>query len=279
MGLLDGKVAIITGAGNGIGRATARLFAREGGRIVVNDLGCDRHGVGADRTAADRVTAEIRGAGGTAIANYETVTSADGAQAMIKAAVAAYGGVDILVNCAGILRDKTLLKTTEEMWHAVLAVHLTGTFLCTQAAAAQMKSHGGRIVNTVSVSGMLGNFSQANTAAATAGVYGLTRTAAIELQRYGITVNAVSPIAKTRMTADLPMFERLESLTPEHVAPVYLFLASDLCGDRTGHVLAVAGGKISSYKVSESSGLFKEGAEGVWKADEIADHWDALVKG
>jgi NAD(P)-dependent dehydrogenase (short-subunit alcohol dehydrogenase family) len=176
------------------------------------------------------------------------------------------------------LRDKTLLKMDVEMWDAVIDVHLKGTFLCTQAAATHMKAQGGRIVNTTSVSGMLGNFGQANYAAAKAGIYGLTRTASIELQRYGITVNAVAPIAKTRMTHDLPMFEKVETLTPEHVAPAHLFFASDLCGDRTGHVLAVAGGKLSVYRVVESAGKFKETDEGIWSAAQIAEHWDGINK-
>ena len=176
--------------------------------------------------------------------SYDTVATPEGAAKIVKTAVDAFGRVDILVNNAGILRDKTLLKMDEAMWDAVIAVHLKGTFLCTQAAAKQMVAQGGggRIVNTTSVSGMLGNFGQANYAAAKAGIYGLTRTAAIELQKHRITVNAIAPIAKTRMTEDLPMFQSAgDTLTPEHVAPAALFLASDLCADKTGNVLAVAG--------------------------------------
>jgi NAD(P)-dependent dehydrogenase (short-subunit alcohol dehydrogenase family) len=188
--------------------------------------------------------------------------------------------VDVLVNNAGILRDKTLLKMDEAMWDAVIAVHLKGTFLCTQAAAKQMVAQGGggRVVNTTSVSGMLGNFGQANYAAAKAGIYGFTRTAAIELQKQRITVNAIAPIAKTRMTEDLPMFQTAgETLTPDHIAPAALFLASDLCRDQTGHVLAVAGSQMYIYKVVQSHGKFKDEGE-VWTAQEIADHWDAISK-
>ncbi|MBM4360737.1 MAG: SDR family oxidoreductase, partial [Deltaproteobacteria bacterium] len=150
---------------------------------------------------------------------------------------------------------------------------------CTQAAAKQMTSQGegGRIVNTTSVSGMLGNFGQANYAAAKAGIYGLTRTSAIELQKHRITVNAIAPIAKTRMTEDLPMFQGIDSLTPEHVAPAALFLGSPLCADRTGHVLAVSGSRMYAYKVVESKGKFKDG-NAIWSADEIAENWDAIVK-
>jgi NAD(P)-dependent dehydrogenase (short-subunit alcohol dehydrogenase family) len=267
MGLLSGKSAVITGAGNGIGRATALLFAREGASVVVNDLGGSRAGEGGAASPADAVVAEIRAAGGTAIAS--------------DAAVKAHGKLDVLINNAGILRDKTLLKMELAQWDAVLDVHLKGTFLCTQAAAAQMKEQGsGRIVNTTSVSGLLGNFGQANYSAAKAGIYGLTRTSSIELQRYGITVNAVAPIAKTRMTEDLPMMAKIaDTLSPEHVAPAHLFLASDLCGERTGIVLAVAGARMSIYKVVESAGQFKEADGGVWTAAEIEQHFDAIAKG
>ncbi|MFT3770765.1 MAG: SDR family NAD(P)-dependent oxidoreductase [Minicystis sp.] len=280
MGLLDGKVAIITGAGGGIGRAEALLFAREGAKVVVNDLGGARDGTGAGDAAASKVVDEIKAAGGTAVASFDSVATAEGAAAIVKTAVDAFGRVDVLVNNAGILRDKTLLKMDEGMWDLVVAVHLKGTFLCTQAAAKQMvaQGEGGRIVNTTSVSGMLGNFGQANYAAAKAGIYGFTRTAAIELQKQRITVNAVAPIAKTRMTEDLPMFQTTgDSLTPEHIAPAALFLGSDLCGDRTGHVLAVAGAQMYIYKVVQSAGKFKD-ENGVWTAQEIADNWDSIAK-
>jgi NAD(P)-dependent dehydrogenase (short-subunit alcohol dehydrogenase family) len=281
MGLLDGKSAVITGAGHGIGRATALLFAREGARVVVNDLGSSRSGEGEEHAAADAVVAEIRAAGGSAVASYDSVATPAGAKAIIDTALREHGRIDVLVNNAGILRDKTLLKLTPADWHAVLEVHLTGTFLCTQAAAEHLKEQkSGRIVNTTSVSGLLGNFGQSNYAAAKAGIYGLTRTASIELQRYGITVNAVAPIAKTRMTDDLPMFAKIaDTLAPEHVAPAHLFLASDLCGERTGIVLAVAGARLSLYKVVESAGRFKEGEGGVWTAEEIGQHFDAIAKG
>jgi NAD(P)-dependent dehydrogenase (short-subunit alcohol dehydrogenase family) len=197
----------------------------------------------------------------------------------VASAVDHFGRLDILVNNAGILRDKTLLKMTDDLWDPVIAVHLGGTFLCTQAAARYLvkQNQGGRIVNTTSVSGMLGNFGQTNYAAAKAGIYGFTRTAAIELQKHHITVNALAPVAKTRLTEDLPMFQGLDSLTPEHVAPAALFLASDLCGDRTGVVLAVSGSRMHIYKVVESKGRFKD-ENAPWTAAEIAEHWDAIAK-
>lgn len=280
MGLLDGKVAIITGSGGGIGRAEALLFAKEGAKVVVNDVGGARDGSGASHNMADAIVAEIEAAGGKAIANYDSVASVEGANALVKAAVDAFGRLDILVNNAGILRDKSLLKMDEAMWDDVVAVHLKGSFLCTQAAARQMVAQGGggRIVNTTSLSGMLGNFGQANYSAAKAGIYGLTRTSSIELQKHRITVNAIAPIAKTRMTEDLPMMQGVSTMSPEHIAPAALFLASDLAADRTGHVLAVAGARMYVYKVVESAGKFKESDDGIWTAQEIADNWAAITK-
>jgi len=280
MGQVEGKVVLVTGAGGGIGRAEALLFAREGAKIVVNDVGGARDGSGSGDAAASKVVEEIRAAGGEAVANFDSVSSPEGVERLMKTAIDTFGRLDVIVNNAGILRDKSLLKMDEPMWDAVIAVHLKGTFLCTQAAAKIMVSQGGggRIVNTTSVSGMMGNFGQANYAAAKAGIYGLTRTAAIELQKHRITVNAIAPIAKTRMTEDLPMFQSgMDALTPDHIAPAALFLGSDLCADRTGHVLAVAGQQMYIFKVVQSAGKFKDG-QTPWTAQEIADHWENIVK-
>ena len=284
MALLENKIAIITGAGNGIGRATALLFAREGAKVIVNDVGGSRAGGEAaaegSHSAADAVVAEIRKAGGTAEPSYDSVATPEGARAIVEKAISSFGRLDVLVNNAGILRDKTLLKLEPADFRAVLDVHLTGTFLCMQAAAEHMKAQGsGSIINTSSVSGLLGNFGQSNYAAAKAGIYGLTRTASIELQRYGVRVNAVAPIAKTRLTEDLPMFQKIEdTLSPEHVAPAHLFLASELSREVTGVVLAVAGARMSVFKVVESPGKYKESDAGVWTADEIAEHFESISK-
>ncbi len=280
MALMHGKVVLVTGAGGGIGRAEALLFAREGAKVVVNDVGGSRSGEGGSGSMADAVVSEIQRAGGTAVAHHRSIADAEGAASLVRAALEAFGSADVLVNNAGILRDKTLLKMDEAMFDAVIAVHLKGTFLCTQAFARQnvAQGGGGRIVNTTSVSGMLGNFGQANYAAAKAGIYGLTRTAAIELQKQRITVNCVAPIAKTRMTEDLPMMQSVENMTPEHVAPAVLFLGSELCGDRSGQVLAVAGSRMYAYKVMESAGKFKDEASGVWTAAEIAENWSAITR-
>ena len=289
---MDGKVAIITGAGNGIGRAHALLFAEEGASVVVNDVGGARDGTASNAVSpADAVVREIEAAGGKAVACNHSVASSEGAAGIVACAVSAFGRVDVLVNNAGILRDKSFAKMDEAMWDAVIAVHLKGTFLCSQAFVKQVmaqkgqKGEGGgvgqgaRIVNTTSVSGMMGNFGQANYAAAKAGIYGLTRTMSIELQKHRIMVNALAPIAKTRMTEDLPMFHGVETLTPSHVAPAALFLASDLAGDRTGYILAVAGARLYAFKMIETTGKFKDESGGIWTAQEIADHWDAIIKG
>jgi NAD(P)-dependent dehydrogenase (short-subunit alcohol dehydrogenase family) len=281
MSLLDGKVAIVTGAGGGIGRATALLLAREGASVLVNDHGGTRDGNGQSSASADAVVAEIRAAGGKAAADYGNVSDAATADQLVASAVEHFGRLDVLINNAGILRDKTLLKLELADWQAVLDVHLTGTFLCLRAAAAKLKDQGqgGSIVNTTSVSGLVGNFGQANYASAKAGIYGLTRTASIELQRYGIRVNAVAPLAKTRLTQELPLFEKVgDSLSPEHVAPVHAYLASDLSREVTGVTLSVAGARISQFKLVESTGRHKEDEDGIWTPQEIAEQFAGITK-
>ena len=280
MGLLDGKVALITGSGRGIGRAHALAMAKEGAKVVVNDLGGSRDGTGKSASAADEVVGEIKAAGGQAVANYDSVTSAAGAQGMVKAAVDAFGQLDVVVNNAGILRDKTLVKMEEDMWDAVIAVHLKGTFLVTQAAARRMveQGKGGRIINTTSIAGLVGNFGQANYGAAKAGIYGLTRVAALEMRKHNVTVNAIAPIAKTRLTEDLPMFQGVseDSMGPQHIAPVAVFLASDLAAEVTGSIIGVAGTRLSLFKMVETTGAIKQ--EGPWTPAEIKDRWAEIAK-
>jgi NAD(P)-dependent dehydrogenase (short-subunit alcohol dehydrogenase family) len=280
-GLLQDKVAVVTGAGGGIGREHALALAREGARVVVNDVGSNRHGGGRGAEMADAVVAEIKAAGGEAVANYDSVASREGADGILWTALNRYGRIDVLVNNAGILRDRTLLNMSDDDLDRVLDVHLRGTFFCTQAAARSMKvqGQGGRIVNTTSLSGMLGNFGQANYAAAKAGIYGLTRVAALELQRAGITVNAVAPVALTRMTSDLAMMKGATEveLGPQHVAPVVVFLASDLAGDITGQVVGVQGGKLFLYKVEMTAGVQRDAADGLWTAQEIRERWGEIA--
>jgi NAD(P)-dependent dehydrogenase (short-subunit alcohol dehydrogenase family) len=279
MGLVEGKVVIVTGGGRGIGRAAALAFAREGAKVVVDDTGVDRDGSGGSDEPARSVVREIEALGGEAVASTSSVDTEQGAGELVDLAVERFGRVDVLVCCAGILLDQTLLRTDLASFRAMLDVHLVGTLLCTQRVAKQMiaQGDGGRIIHTTSASGMIGNQGQVGYSSAMAGVVGLTRTAAIELQRHRILVNAIAPIAKTRLTEDLPMFESLDSLTPEHVAPVALFLGCSLAGQRTGHVLAVSGAQVYAFKVVQTAGRFKEGHE-PWTAAEIAEHWDGIVK-
>jgi NAD(P)-dependent dehydrogenase (short-subunit alcohol dehydrogenase family) len=285
MGLLQGKVAAITGSGGGIGRAHALAFAREGARVVVNDLGGARDGTGADRTMADQVVQEIRAAGGEAVADHGDVAEPDGAEGLVRRAVESFGQLDILVNNAGILRDKTLRKMTVEQWDAVIRVHLRGTFLCTQAAARHLieRSAPGRIINTTSVSGLKGNFGQANYAAAKAGITGFTLTAAIELVKHGITVNVIAPIAHTRMTEDLPMMsampDSVDLLAPERIAPAALFLASERAADITGVILAVEGPRMYIYRMSQTPAVLATDPATGWTAEEIDARWVELAGG
>jgi len=279
-GLLEGKVAIITGAGGGIGREHALFFARDGAKVVVNDLGSDRHGGGKGAELADGTVQDIKAAGGEATANYDNVATREGADGLVWTALNKYGRLDVLVNNAGILRDKTLVNMSEQDFQLVLDVHLKGTFLCMQAAARTFKvqGKGGRIVNTTSLSGLLGNFGQGNYAAAKGGIYSLTRTAALEFQRMGVTVNALAPVALTRMTEDLQMFKGLtaEQIGPQYVAPVAAFLASDLAADITGAIVGVQGPKIFVYRMVEGEGATREG--GPWSPAEIKERWGEINK-
>ncbi|MFP6618263.1 MAG: SDR family NAD(P)-dependent oxidoreductase [Pirellulaceae bacterium] len=259
MGRLDGKVAVITGAGGGIGRQHALLFAEEGARILVNDSGTNRDGSG-QGDAADGVVQEITAVGGEAVASKLAVGSAETAAEIMQAAVDAFGTLDILVNNAGILRDRTILKMTTEEWDDVIRVHLTGTFTCLQAAARIMKEQGtgGRIINTSSSSGLLGNFGQANYGAAKAGIYGLTRVAALELSRYDITVNAIAPMAMTRMLESLPGIDAesaSETLAPERISPMVAFLATDAAAKINGLTFGVEGNEIFAYRMLASHGV------------------------
>jgi NAD(P)-dependent dehydrogenase (short-subunit alcohol dehydrogenase family) len=282
MGLLDGKVAIITGAGGGIGRQHALLFAQEGAKVVVNDLGGDRAGGGRGSEMADKVVEEIKAAGGDAIANYDSVATREGADGMLWTALNKFGHVDILVNNAGVLRDRSFLNMTDADWNVVFDVHMKGTYYCSQAVARQLKiqGKGGRIINTTSVSGLMGNFGQANYSAAKAGIYGFTRTLSIELRKANVTVNALAPVAYTRMTEDLAMLKAVpnaqEILSPEHISPVALFLASDLSADITGTIVGVQGTKVSVYKMIETAGTTPKGSS--WTAQELRERWTEVSK-
>ncbi len=280
MSLLTGKVAVITGAGAGIGRAHALAFSQEGAQVVVNDLGGDRAGGGKGSEAADKVVAEIKAAGGDAVANYDSVATREGADALLWTALSKFGKVDVLVNNAGVLRDRSLLNLTDADWDLVHAVHLKGTFYCSQVFGRQLKvqGKGGRIINTTSVSGLLGNFGQGNYAAAKAGIYGLTRTSAIEFAKMGVTVNALAPVALTRMTEDLKMMKGVsaDQLGPQHISPVAVFLASDLAADITGQIVGVEGAHLFLYKMEKTAGTDKAPAAGIWSPREIREAWGKI---
>ena len=265
MGLLDGKVAVITGSGGGLGRAHALLLASEGAKIVINDLGGTRDGAGKGSAMADAVVKEIKDKGGQAVANYDSVATAEGGQGILKTAVDAFGQVDILINNAGILRDKTLIKTEEADWDSVIAVHLRGTYCVTRPIFTHMKERGqgGVIVNTSSTSGLIGNFGQCNYGAAKAGIAGFTRCLAQEGAKYRIRVWGLAPVAFTRMTADLMGGEQnqqaAENLDPAKVSQAVLYMVSELSGDKTGKFLFVSGGRVAELKIVGPSGLRKEG--------------------
>jgi NAD(P)-dependent dehydrogenase (short-subunit alcohol dehydrogenase family) len=251
----DGKVAIVTGAGGGLGRQHALLLASRGARVVVNDLGGSVSGEGSDLGPAEKVAQEIRDAGGEAVADGNSVSTPEGGAAIVQTAVDAYGQIDIVINNAGILRDKTFHNLTPELLEPVLDVHLKGAFYVTQPAWVRMREQGyGRVINTTSQSGMLGNFGQANYGAAKMGLVGLTRVLAIEGAKYNIKVNAIAPIARTRMTEEL-MGAAAEKLDPDLVSPVVAWLASEDCSV-TGEVFTVAAGRVGRFFVGMTAGYF-----------------------
>jgi NAD(P)-dependent dehydrogenase (short-subunit alcohol dehydrogenase family) len=277
----DGKVAIITGAGGGLGRQHALLLASRGAQVVINDLGGSVSGDGGgDEGPAHTTAKEIEDLGGVAIANTDSVATAEGGEAIVQSAIDAYGRVDIVINNAGILRDKTFHNTTEEFVDPVIAVHLKGAFNVTRPAWIKMREQGyGRVVNTTSGSGLFGNFGQANYAAAKLGLVGMMRTLANEGRKYNIKANAIAPIAWTRMTAELmPGME--DKLKPELISPVVAYLAHEDC-PVTGEIYTVAGGYVARVFLGVTNGIFE--GDGLTpevvrdKFDQIRDETDYYV--
>jgi NAD(P)-dependent dehydrogenase (short-subunit alcohol dehydrogenase family) len=269
--VFDGHVAIVTGAGGGLGRSHALELARRGARVVVNDLGGSVDGTGDNASAAQLVVDEIVAAGGEAVADHNSVATAEGGQAIVQTALDAFGTVDIVVNNAGILRDKTFHNMTPELLEPVIAVHLLGAFYVTQPAWVVMRDKGyGRVVNTSSNSGLLGNFGQANYGAAKLGLVGLTRVLANEGRAKGIKVNAIAPVAKTRMTEDLlgPLGDKLE---PSEVTPTVVYLAHQDC-PVSGEVYSVAGGVVARYFIGLTQGWYAENHS----AEDVRDHFDQI---
>ena len=251
----DGQVAVVTGAGGGLGRAHARLLASRGAAVVVNDLGGGVDGVGGSDSPARRVVAEIEEAGGRALANADDIATPEGAQRLVQAAVQAFGRLDVLVNNAGILRDKTLVKMEPADFEAVVRVHLLGSAWCSRAALPVMQAQQyGRIVMTTSAAGLYGNFGQANYGAAKLGLVGLMNALKIEAARHGVRVNTIAPVALTRMTEGLPLASLIGDASPEHVSAGVAFLASRAC-DFSGVVLAAGAGYFSTVRIVEGLGV------------------------
>lgn len=264
MGALDGRVAIITGAGRGIGREHALLYAAEGAKVVVNDLGGNIDGTGEDRAPAQIVVDEIKAMGGEAVANVDNVADWEGAQRLINTAVETFGDLHVLVNNAGILRDRVLVNMTEQEWDAVIAVHLKGHFCPSRFAASYWREQSkagketkGSIVNTSSTSGLLGNPGQTNYGAAKAGIAAFTIIAATELKRYGVRCNAIAPAARTRLTEQTPGFgdlikapedaSKFDVWDPANISPLVAYLGTENC-PATGQVFMSQGGKIGLFK-------------------------------
>ena len=271
MGLLDGKVAVISGAAGGIGRATAKLFAQEGAKLVVNDSGTDLRGSRIEKPgAAEELAEELSTLGASVIPSPVSVV--EDADSVIDLAYQHFGRLDAVVCSAGILRNSTFLKLNFEDLDAHLAVHLKAALGLTQAAAKRMvkAKQAGSLVVSMGGAALRGNQGQAAYAAASSALYGLMRTAALELRRYDIRFNAVSPLAKTRQTQDLPVFEHVDSMQPEHIAPLHLFLCSELGSSTTGEVLSIAGGRLSSHRLAEAQTNFAKDSSGLWTAEEIA---------
>jgi len=254
-----GRIAIVTGAGRGIGRGHALELARQGAKVVVNDLGADVDGQGTTVTVAQTVVDEIVAAGGEAVANGDDISTPSGAQGLVQTALDAFGGLHVLVNNAGILRDRMMINVSEDDWDAVIAVHLKGTFLTSKYASRYWREQSkngretdARIINTSSVSGLFGNVGQSNYGAAKAGIAAFTIITSLELARYGVTVNAVSPSARTRMITPRGQErmtakdgEAFDTYAPENIAPLVAWLASTLSAGVTGRVFNVSGGRIS----------------------------------
>lgn len=270
--ILKDRVAVVTGAGRGIGRAIALEMAKQGAGVVVNDV---------DTEPAEKVAEEIKKTGGKASSDNNTVSTMEGAEAIIRTATENFGQIDILVNNAGVIRDRMFVNMTEEEWDQVISVHLKGHFCCTKAAVGHMKEGSyGRVINVTSKAGLKGNMGQSNYSSAKAGVMGFTKTLSMELKKYNITVNAISPGAKTRMIMSIPEHvirekaktdPRARALLnlpgPEYIAPVVAYLASEDAADITGRIIGVKGGRLALWSYPEELKVMEK--DDIWTVEEI----------
>lgn len=267
----DNRVVIVTGAGAGIGREYALAFAARGAKVVVNDLGGGVRGDGSSHKAADHVVEEIKAKGGTAVANYDSVEFGD---KIIKTAMDAFGRVDVVINNAGVLRDVSFQKMTENDWNLIIKVHLTGTFSVTRAAWNVMRNQNfGRIINTSSSSGLFGNFGQVNYSAAKLGIHGMTLSLAKEGEKRNILVNTIAPYAATRMTEGVLSDDILQALKPEYIVPLVLYLAHE-SNTETGGLFEIGGGFISKYRWNRSQGVLLDIP---FTAEDVRDNWEKIV--
>jgi NAD(P)-dependent dehydrogenase (short-subunit alcohol dehydrogenase family) len=270
----DGRVAIVTGAGGGLGRTYALELARRGARVVVNDLGGAVDGTGSSESAADRVVSEIEDAGGEAVANYDSVSTPEGGAAIVQSAIDGFGTLDIVVNNAGILRDRSFANMELAEIEAVIEVHLEGAFYVSQPAFKVMKEKGyGRFVFTSSNAGLFGNFGQANYGAAKAGLAGLSNVLAIEGAKYNIKSNAIAPIAKTRMTEDL-LGPFADMVQPEQVTPMVVYLCSE-ANEHSHEIFTAGGGRYGRIAIVTNNGWVAGGGE-VPSVEEVADHLEEI---
>lgn len=291
MALLEGKVAIVTGGGRGLGRAHCLALAAHGAAVVVNDIGAGLHGEQTAESPADEVVAEIRAAGGSAIADSGSVSDWPATEKMVAAAIAEFGRLDIVVNNAGIVRDRMLFSMTEQEFDAVIAVHLKGTFAMTRHACAYWRDAAkrgepvaGRIINTTSGTGLFGNVGQANYGAAKAGIASLTTITALEMRRYGVTANAVSPLALTRMTEDIASVaeadgaEGFDARDPANVSGLVAYLGSDAAGWLTGQVFRVDGNRIQRLRGWSADGEYVSKDGKAVGAEELVDGMAAMYR-